>query len=183
MREIWKDIEGYEGLYQISNLGRVKSLERTIHAVNRDFHHSEIIRKPSEYRGGYLQVPLSKNKVRKMAKIHRLVAEAFIPNPDNKPQVNHIDSNRKNNRLDNLEWVTPKENAVHSCVYGARHKPKVYGTNGTITICVDRVSQVADYGFRPDGVSRVLNHHSKKYNTHKGFYWWREGETRKELSE
>lgn len=93
MEEIWKDIEGYEGLYQVSNMGRVKSLK------------NDIILKPYILRG-YEKVLLYKNKKRKHFQIHRLVAMAFIPNPDNKPQVNHKDENKTNNCVDNLEWCT-----------------------------------------------------------------------------
>lgn len=101
MKEVWKDIEDYEGLYQVSNLGRVKRVE------------SDRVLKKFKYTGGYLKVTLSKNGVKSNHKIHRLVAQAFIPNPDNKPQVNHIDEDKTNNRVDNLEWSTATENANH----------------------------------------------------------------------
>lgn len=101
MEEIWKDIKDYEGLYQVSNLGRVKSL------------YTNRILNPMKHTKGYLRVRLYKNSVASNQRIHRLVAEAFIPNPENKPQVNHIDENKTNNRVDNLEWVTNKENCNH----------------------------------------------------------------------
>lgn len=101
MKEVWKDIEGYEGLYQISNLGRVKRV-----TTGR-------ILKGGKDKDGYLMVKLYKNNIRSNKKIHRLVAEAFIPNPENKPQVNHADENKTNNSLDNLEWMTAKENINH----------------------------------------------------------------------
>lgn len=100
MNEIWKDIDGYEGLYQVSNLGRVKSSKH------------DIILKTYSNRG-YHQVQLSKNNIKSNKTIHRLVAQAFIPNPDNKPQVNHIDEDKTNNKVSNLEWVTAKENSNH----------------------------------------------------------------------
>lgn len=105
-REIWKDIEGYEGLYQVSNLGRVKRLKGTYMSTER-------ILKPRGNNTGYLQVHLCKNSKSKFDKVHRLVAQAFIPNPENKPQVNHIDENKTNNMVSNLEWVTVKENNNH----------------------------------------------------------------------
>lgn len=115
MEEIWRDIEGYEGHYQVSNLGRVKSLERYMNGRNGGKSLlKERILKPIKNNRGYLNVNLSKNRKRKNANIHRLVAKAFIPNPDNKPEVNHVDTNKKNNRADNLEWATTKENIRHA---------------------------------------------------------------------
>ena len=98
--EIWKDVVGYEGLYQVSNLGRVKSFK----------YLKEKILKPSHKDNGYLFITLCKNGVMKRYYIHRLVASAFIPNPQNKPTVNHIDCDRTNNCVENLEWNTYAEN-------------------------------------------------------------------------
>lgn len=101
MEEIWKDIEGYEGLYQVSDFGRVKR-------VNTDR-----ILKGYKITGDYLGVKLCKNNIKSTQKIHRLVAEAFIPNSENKPQVNHIDEDKSNNMVSNLEWMTATENNNH----------------------------------------------------------------------
>ena len=101
MKEIWKDIEGYEGLYQISNVGRVKRVE------------TDRILKPLKHTKGYYRVELYKNGSQSKKLIHRLVAQAFIPNTENKPQVNHIDENKTNNVVSNLEWMTAKENLNH----------------------------------------------------------------------
>lgn len=101
MSEEWTDIKDYEGLYQVSNFGRVKS------------SYTNRILKGRKDKGGYLLVNLYKNKVSYTKAIHRLVAQAFIPNPDNKPQVNHIDENKTNNMVSNLEWMTAKENTNH----------------------------------------------------------------------
>ena len=107
--EEWRDIRGYEGLYQISNLGRVKSL--------RDNHgkYREKILNPSN-RKGYLIVSLCRKGRKREFKVHRLVALHFIDNPNNYSQVNHKDENKENNRVDNLEWCTPKYNSN----YGTR---------------------------------------------------------------
>ena len=101
--EIWKPIKGYEGLYEISNLGRVKSL-------NYNRTGKEEILKNAECSNGYLTVGLTKNGKQKLFKIHRLVAEAFIPNPENKPCIDHINTIKNDNRVENLRWVTNEEN-------------------------------------------------------------------------
>lgn len=101
MQEIWRDIKNYEGLYQISSLGNVKSLR------------NNKILKPG-IRNEYYIVSLCKGGKQKSKTIHRLVAKTFIPNPKNKEQVNHIDGNKLNNRIENLEWCTNQENIIHS---------------------------------------------------------------------
>jgi hypothetical protein len=107
MEEKWKDIKGYEGLYQVSNLGNVKSL-------NYRSAGKEHLISPGTDRGGYNILVLCKGKKAKSFKVHRLVANAFIPNPKNKEQVNHKDGNKQNNKVDNLEWCTCKENMHHA---------------------------------------------------------------------
>ena len=110
--EKWKDIEGYEGLYQVSNLGRVKSLKRVIRRKDgNNITYSEKILSPRDNGKGYKKVCLNKNGISKNYAIHRLVLETFEPNHDIcKKEVNHIDENKHNNYLLNLEWVTSKEN-------------------------------------------------------------------------
>lgn len=110
-KEIWKDIQDYEGRYQVSNLGRVKSIER-LDSIGR--HVSEKILKPTLEEWGYYCVILYKESKKRYYQIHRLVAQAFIPNHQNKPQVNHIDGNKINNHVENLEWVTGSENVQHA---------------------------------------------------------------------
>ena len=119
MEEIWKDIKGYEGYYQVSNLGRVKSLERYIEVHRQDGdrmqYQPEVIMSQIVNFCGYLIICLRKpREKRKKFMVHRLVAQAFIPNPKNKEQVNHIDGNKQNNCVDNLEWATPSENMLHA---------------------------------------------------------------------
>ena len=110
MIEIWKDIQNYEGLYQISNQGSIRSLLRS--------GKCKRYLKPYITSDGYARVILSKNGKLKSHKIHRLVAETFIPNPDNLPQINHKDEHKLNNCVDNLEWCTAKYNIN----YGVRSK-------------------------------------------------------------
>ena len=110
MEEIWKDIKGYVGFYQVSNLGRVRSVEREIYKSNnvKQISKSSILK--FEKSKGYNYVHLFKNGTRKRIAVHRLVAEAFILNPNNLPEVDHINTIRDDNRVENLRWVTPKEN-------------------------------------------------------------------------
>ena len=109
--EIWQDIKGYEGIYQVSNIGRIKSLARE---TRNGSCKKEKILKTQIDKKGYLTIDLRKNKQRKSYKVHRLVALAFIQNLDNKPQINHIDGNKRNNKIENLEWCTNSENQIHS---------------------------------------------------------------------
>lgn len=116
MVEVWKDIEGYEGWYQVSNLGRVKRLKK-VHCNHgkTNIVEREHILTPSEDRKGYLVVILSNGgKERKHIKVHRLVANAFIENNEDKPQIDHINRNKKDNRAENLRWVTNSENQFNS---------------------------------------------------------------------
>ena len=110
--EIWRPVVGYEGLYEVSNTGRVRSLDRY---VRRNYFKKGRILKLNDRRG-YLFVELCLNNKTKNFSVHRLVAQAFIPNPDNLPQVNHIDEDKLNNRVENLEWCDSKYNSN----YGTR---------------------------------------------------------------
>jgi len=115
MNEIWKDIKGYEGLYQVSNLGRVKSLDRMVKVYGkRKMKIDEKILKPAIKRDGYCTVTLLNQGKRKYSRIHRLVAQQFIKNDYNKPEVNHKNGIKTDNRLENLEWMTTQENQNHS---------------------------------------------------------------------
>lgn len=113
IKEIWRPVIEFEGLYEISNFGRVKSIEKSVNNNGGLQYRKEKILKPHRNIHGYLQVDLSKNKTFTKT-IHRMVALAFIPNPMNKAQVNHKDGNKINNFVDNLEWATPSENTLHS---------------------------------------------------------------------
>lgn len=129
MVQLWKDIKGYEGLYQISNLGYVKALRYG----NQKKSNKEKIMKASPDGYGYLQLGLTKDKKTTMYKIHRLVAEAFIPNENNLPQINHKDENKVNNKVDNLEWCTLEYNINYgSRTEKYRKKIKQYDLSGNL---------------------------------------------------
>jgi len=130
MEEIWKDISGYEGLYQVSNLGRVRSLDRLSHYIRNGNPEAKLfkgrIMKQSHTTDGYLMIYLRKGGKDKYYSVHRLVAQAFIPNPENLPFVNHKDEVKDNNCVDNLEWCTH----IYNCNYGTaieRMRQKVTG--------------------------------------------------------
>ena len=115
MTEIWKDVDGYSGLYQVSNFGNVKSLSKHVPCKSGKTRKlPEKILKPAKTDSGYFVVCLSKNKISKHYKIHRLVASAFIENKERKKCVNHIDGDKTNNNVSNLEWCTYSENMKHA---------------------------------------------------------------------
>ena len=119
--EIWKDIENWEGYYQVSNKSRVRSLDRTIvNSLGRTYHLKGIILKHTLPKEHYPYVCLRKNGLNFPKSVHRLVALAFISNPENKPQVNHKDGNKHNCNIDNLEWNTEIENAKHAILTGLK---------------------------------------------------------------
>ena len=116
--EEWKDIQGYEGDYQVSSYGRIKSFKK----------NKEKILKPQMHYKGYEFITLLKNGISKKYKVHRLVAEAFIPNPNNYPVVNHKDENKSNNNVKNLEWCTVSYNNIYNgkaVKIGKKHNKKV----------------------------------------------------------
>lgn len=116
--EIWKDVIGYEGLYKVSNLGRVRSLDR----VREEIHRGTLCRKtypgkilnPTIMPRQYTRITLANGGKNKHVCVHRIVLEAFVPQPADKPIVNHKDGNKGNNRVDNLEWCTSHENSLHA---------------------------------------------------------------------
>jgi hypothetical protein len=171
--EVWKDIEGYEGIYQVSNLGRVKSLPRKLWNGSCFFVSKEKILKAGIDNVGYPTVSLhGKDKRAKSLRVHRLVAKAFIPNPNNYHVVNHIDGGRTNNHVDNLEWCTHKHNIRYAVKMGRfdryMRKVRVLETGKiypNIHACAKDLSEYkADYRH----ISACLN---GKLKSHAGFHY------------
>jgi len=163
--EIWKDIPGYEGLYQISNEGRGKSFGGKRYNVER------IIK--GGISRGYLYLGLWKDGCYHLKSVHRLVAEAFIPNPDNKPQVDHINGNRLDNRADNLRWCTAKENSNNPITKqrmsdSAKNKVYQYTLEGELIKVWSSTKECGKNGFIQALVSACC---VGKRKTHKGYRW------------
>lgn len=129
-KEIWKNIVGYEGLYQVSSLGRVKSLER----IDSNGHPvKERVLTSFPNRSGYCKVNLYRDRNMEVKSVHRLVAETFIPNPDNLPQVNHKDEDKGNNLVENIEWCT----ASYNTNYGTRNERAAKANEQAIYVITD----------------------------------------------
>lgn len=175
MEEIWKDVAGWEGIYQVSSFGRIRRLTTR---GGRPLTEPRILKEKHDGHG-YPQITLSKGKSIKYKHIHRLVAESFIPNPNNLREVNHKDENKKNNRVENLEWCTHQYNNV----YGTKlirysesrgHAVNQYDMNGNF-IRRFRSAQHAEmetFGHLTCGVNRCCNGKLKQSG---GYIWkWAE---------
>ena len=171
MSEEWRDVVGYEGRYQVSSMGRVKSLVRK-DCLGRTV--KERILKPGVIHNGYLQVGLCAGGKQKTLRVHRLVCEAFHENPDNKPQVNHINEDKTDNRACNLEWCTCKQNLNHGSrnerAGKAKSKPVGQYTRDGDLVKVWPSTQEAERqaGFNHGNISEVANGNRK---TAHGFIW------------
>lgn len=168
MQEIWKDIKGYEGLYQVSNLGRIKSLPR-----NTKNQYKNGIIKQNVIRGkGYYYVNLY-NKNNKLFTIHKLVAETFIPNPNKLPCINHIDGNKLNNRIDNLEWCSYSNNEIHAYKHNLKtplfKKVNQYDLNGNFIKTWNSIREANKF-YKTSHISECCNNKSSR-KTAKGYLW------------
>jgi len=114
--EIWKGVVGYEGFYQVSNLGNVKRVG-SFRGVNKAYLNDYYL-KPKDNGKGYYRIKLTVNNKSKRVMLHRIIAEAFINNPKNKKVINHINCDKKDNRIENLEWCSQSENVLHSVKLG-----------------------------------------------------------------
>lgn len=153
MEEIWKDIPGYEGLYQVSNLG----------SVRRDGK----LRAYGMCRG-YPQVSLCKNGLVRMYYVHRLVAEAFVPNPDQHPIVNHKDENPLNSRADNLEWCTYSYNMSYGSAQGNKEKAVEQLLDGKVVKRWNSMAEARRAGYSQGNISECCN---GRRTSHKGYEW------------
>ena len=170
MKEIWKDIVGYEGLYQVSNLGRVKSLKRLKNNHGKKQFVEEKIKSTEMSNSGYLQVCLYKNGKSKMKYIHKLVANTFLDNPKNYQIVNHKDENKINNKLSNLEFC----NYEYNNRYGMAFKNKLisinqYDINGNFLKKWESISQIEKE--LKINHSNIIACCKKKRNKAGGFIW------------
>lgn len=182
--ETWKDIKGYEGYYQVSSIGKIRSIDRKIvYSDGRVFnYHGKEIK--TQLNKGYEYIKISKNSCVKTFKVHRLVAQAFVPNPLNLPQVNHKDENKINNRVDNLEWCTGKYNmnygtVMQRVVNNTNHKliaeklknrngKKLYqySSEGKLIKVYPSIHEAVRNGFDKGAIGRCIR---KKVNMHRGF--------------
>lgn len=179
VNEEWRPVVGYEGFYMVSSLGNVRLLDRSGFRKNgRFFQVRSKLKKPYLTKLGYYRLHMEKNKQTKHIFVHRLVAEAFIPNPENKPFINHINGIKTDNRVENLEWCTASENLIHSYKFLGRKGPQRFGKNNPMCKIVLKIKDgvvieeffgakaaAESIGVRTDTISKVC---AGKYKTHKG---------------
>lgn len=158
--EFWVDIEGYEGYYQASNMGRIKSFGRTVIFGDRTRHTKDRILKPSKRLDGYMVINLLLDGKREVFNVHRLIASIFIPNPENKCDVDHKDGDKSNNKVENLRWTTRKENLDNR-----KHKRKG-GIRKIKCITTDEIFNTLEeaskkYGIKPATIASCCKGHSR----------------------
>lgn len=151
MIETWKDIDGYEGFYQVSNLGRVRSLDRFAKKWDGEKKVKGVLLKQAKNIKGYLFVQLFRGGVGKMKTVHRLVADAFLPNPGGLPQINHKDEDKSNNYVDNLEWC----DGLYNARYGTRNLRAGSSSSKAVLIMNADGSEYGRYSSVGDAASAV----------------------------
>ena len=177
--EIWKDITGYEGLYQVSNLGRVKSLPRVNRCVDKYYTRKGKVLTGHPDKDGYLVVHLSKNGIERRFRVHRIVAKSFIPNSNKLPQVNHINEIVNDNRVANLEWCDCKYNIQYGTGINRRAKSQMnrHGAKKVLQFTLDgkfvrefpsNMEVVRVYGFRQSHINECC---LGKAKTAYGYKW------------
>ena len=139
-KENFIDVVGFEGIYQIGNQGTIRSIDRTVTRSNKQYPKKGVVLKTFKNNRGYTTVWLYNNGNKKYCLLHRIVAESWIKNPQNKPEVNHINGNKDDNRVINLEWVTKSENEKHSYMLGL--KSAKGEKNGRAILTEDDVRQI-----------------------------------------
>ena len=177
--EIWRDIRGYEGLYQVSNLGRVRSLDRIVIRDNgRPFPIKEKIIKPQTYDFKHLCVTVYKNGTQKMLPIHKAVANAFIPNPNGCDVVHHRNHNPKDNRVENLKWMTKSQ---HQILHNTERETRIvyqYTIDNVLVAVWKNASEAAiKLGYNLSAIFKCCNggfYYKDKWvnvTQHKGYKW------------
>lgn len=162
MKEEWKPIKGFEGLYEVSSIGRVRSLNY------RGTGKSGIL-KPTPDKDGYLTFRLSNKDLTENAKVHRVVANAFIPNPNQYLEINHVDENKSNNSVDNLEWCSRKYNVNYGSAVSRRSKEVLaYDLQGNLVKTFPSTQEAGRQGFTQVRVAACCR---GEQNTHKGLVW------------
>lgn len=183
--EEWRDVVGYEGLYMVSSFGRVMSCEKHLHAVSKagkDFIRTQqpFLMNLQISTTGYYITMLTTNYRREIAYVHRMVAQAFIPNPENKPQIDHIDTNRVNNILNNLRWCTQSENNLNPISNAKFRKSKTGISNPNKWVPIVSISKdgtVKHYhnicSVTKDGhyCNKVIDCLKGRYSQHHGLRW------------
>ena len=179
--EIWKDVVGYEGVYQVSNTGKIKRVGKYTNQFGKTWGDERVL-KPATKSKGYMYVQLSKDGEAKPKHVHRIVAEAFIPNPENKPTVNHKNRNKADNSVENLEWATYTENNRHIVRSLGNDKQIEYAIKKPVLQFDLNMNCIAEYpsyreAQRQTGISAIdvvcrgKRHKGRKQKTAGGYIW------------
>lgn len=169
---MWKDIKNFEGYYEVNTKGEIRSIERKVnYRNNKQRVIKSKIKKQTLNSKGYLKVSLWKDNKSKTMEVQRIVAETFIENTMNKSQVNHIDGDKTNNKVENLEWCSPKENSLHrtNILKHGIVRVNQFNLDGKYINTYESIKKAAkENGIKPCSISNVIN---CKKNTAGGYYW------------